>query len=172
MSDTTSNIGAAIKGFVERIVNLKKELNTVKLRRKSRVEALKKAQLPAAELISLKKQDAEKAQTKAEKMLDAGALLGLSVYAGETEPESAADRGYNNDVQAVIDEHLQGVLDDDDEAKGINDDIKDVLKEAKSAGLVKTLVLQCAEFVLDPKVIDDYKDNQTALFDIYWKACE
>lgn len=160
-----NNVAHTIAGFVERIINLEDARQRLKDERKQEAEFFRDHQLPGAELVRLAKADAEKLDDAAERLRRAGSILGVSVYGEIVEPK---DPGIADSLVEGAKETVQNILRLDEEIKSINEDLKELKKEVKAAGLQYRIIEKLVAYKRNP---DTFRED-SLLFDAYKQALE
>ena len=170
MDELGSNSKTTLAHHVDRAFNLTEEIRALKVDRKEFMKSGKEKGYPMGELVALNKQDDDKAKEKAERLLEAGILLGRPVFTEEVDTSNLKSELSDADQSAaknLVDE----VVKIDTEVAALNKDLKEVYKEAKGDGFVVPVIKQIVALKVDPDKAADYKEFQL-VYSKYQKALE
>jgi uncharacterized protein (UPF0335 family) len=161
------NKAPILKEIVEAIVDLENKILDKREERKGVIDQMKKNKLPAAELIRVAKQDADKAATNAKKLRDAAGILGSEVYAEAVKPDVPDDVD-----QTLVDvaKQLVGQVESiDDDLKSLAKDVKGKYKEAKEAELSIPVIKQIVTMKLEQQDYAAFGEYSLTM-QAYWQA--
>jgi len=161
-----SNLAPVIKDFVNQLVDLKKSEAILKKNRKDVVTDLKEEGFSASIMMKLIKDDPEKVQLQLEAVKLAGAVLGVPVYVEEAD---LSDVDVSEERKDFALEKFGELKDIDNELQDLGAEIKKVLAEVKSNGLIPKVVLLIAEFQVDDKRKKQF-DEQSMVIGEYLAA--
>ena len=156
-----NNAAAMLRDAINTLVDWEERRLEIKADRKEHVDVLKhRLGVPAAALLKLAKADADKEREKAEQLAQAGAILGVEVYAEKVTPEEPE---WSNEVVKEVKGHLQYILSleeqDADIKKQINDRKKSLKKDGYSVPTIETIV----RFRMDPDAEKAHQERNIIL---------
>lgn len=150
--DIGGNSAAALRSYVERFENLEKDEERLKEEKKSRFDNLSQKGLPVAgikKIMADRKKEPEKLEEQRQALVEAGALLGVTVYVGEIEDDGT--NPFDDGDKAFAEQEIKAILGLEADLEGVKQDKKELLKEAKSDGFAPKIIVEVVKIRKDPE---------------------
>ena len=164
--DVGSNSKSALLGYVERIETINAQLGHLKLKRISIREELDAEGVSFNHIVKLKRSDHDDIREDLKKLQVAATYLGLELPVGNFENAEISD---NEEVKDLVVERAAEIVDLLSDVEELQEQVKEVLKEAKGEGFSPDGIKLVVKMRAKPKSVQKLLDKSSVV-QVYWDA--